>query len=244
MDEKRRFNRAHWVGKAPEQGAAPTGNPPAPLAGFAGANNTQTGQPAAGNPSTSMGMFPAESGTGASSRDLAPGAFSQSDFPQPGFSPADPPRPGFPQPGFSPPAFARSAFSQPGKGEDGMGQDLRGHELGGAEMYGVMDDGAMEGESGFFAEEEQPAEEEQHPLRDALFILVALYVICCIAPLFVGLFAPLRVFFWLEVAGWIIILSWLIFGVRAPFLVWLKERKKGRQEYASESLVKEFADEF
>jgi antibiotic biosynthesis monooxygenase (ABM) superfamily enzyme len=124
--------------------------------------------------------------------------------------------------------------------------DLAGAEMYGAEEYGgEMYDEAMEGDEGFFAEEEQPAEEEKHPLRDALFILVALYIICCIAPLFVGLFAPLRVFFWLEVAGWIIILSWLIFGVRTPFLVWLKERKKkGRQEYASESLVKEFSDEF
>ncbi len=323
MDEKRRLNRVRWVNNASEQEAGSTGNSPAPLPGFAGAQQAQPEQFASGNLPANRGMFPAENRQAFSSPDPATGNSVQPAFPQagspqpgparPGFSPSgfirpgfslptfaqpgfpqpdrsqggyaqpgysqagysQPDRsqagysqPGFPQPepfqpgpsqvGYSQPGFAQSAYSQPGfpypafaqpgsagNAEGMMDQALPEQNLDEADMYYSEDmyEGAFEGEEGLYAEEEQPVEEERHPLRDALFILVALYIICCIAPLFVGLFAPLRVFFWLEVAGWIIILGWLIFGVRAPFLAWLKERKKGRREH-TESLVKEFAEEF
>ena len=80
------------------------------------------------------------------------------------------------------------------------------------------------------------SEEENHPLFNALLILVALYVVCGIAPLFIALFVSLRVFFWTEMAGWVIILAWLLIGVRPPFMVWFKERARVRKEEAGEQL--------
>ncbi len=69
------------------------------------------------------------------------------------------------------------------------------------------------------------AENVRYPLSSAILVLVALYIICGLAPLFVALFVSLRIFFWLEIGGWAIIIAWLIVGVRPPFMVWLRERK-------------------
>lgn len=78
--------------------------------------------------------------------------------------------------------------------------------------------------------------QERLSLRDSLLILVALYIICGIAPLFMGLFVPLRVFFWLEIGGWVIILAWLAIGVRPLLTKWFKERARMRKEQGSEQV--------
>jgi hypothetical protein len=76
--------------------------------------------------------------------------------------------------------------------------------------------------------------DEGHSLRNALLILIALYILCGLAPLFLGLFVSLRIFFWTEIGGGIVILVWLLIGVRPPFMVWLKERLRERQEQLKE----------
>jgi len=152
------------------------------------------------------------------------------------------------------PPGAGAVGQSPAPGVAGMAEAAYGHELlagdfadqqmNGEEFYGeeMYEEGMYE-EDGYFMEEIAP-EEERHPLRDALLILVILYIVCCIVPLFAGLFVPLRVFFWLEVAGWVVILGWLIIGVRAPFMVWFKERQRIRRENPTEeSLVEGFAEE-
>lgn len=78
--------------------------------------------------------------------------------------------------------------------------------------------------------------EEGHSLRNALLILIVLYIICGLAPLFIALFVSLRVFFWTEIGGWLIILAWLLIGVRPPFTVWLKERLRERKEQLKEQI--------
>lgn len=71
-----------------------------------------------------------------------------------------------------------------------------------------------------------PMDEEKQKLFTALVILAALYVVCGIVPLFVAVFAPRPVFFWMEISGWIIIIAWLIVGVRPPFMAWFRHRKQ------------------
>ena len=86
-------------------------------------------------------------------------------------------------------------------------------------------------EEALLLEEQRLLEEaERRTLRDALLILVALYIVCGIAPLFMGLFVPLRIFFWLEIGGWVIIIAWLVIGVRRPLTRWFKERARKRRE--------------
>lgn len=85
-------------------------------------------------------------------------------------------------------------------------------------------------------EEPLPVEEEQHPLLNAILILVALYIVCGFAPLFIALFVSLRVFFWLEIGGCVIILGWLVIGVRPPLIIWIKQKLQERKEQAGEQL--------
>ena len=103
-------------------------------------------------------------------------------------------------------------------------------------MYdeGMYDEEFYEDEEAFLEEQRQIEEAERRTLRDALLILVALYIICGIAPLFMGLFVPLKVFFWLEIGGWAIIIAWLIIGVRRPLMRWFRERARQRAEQESE----------
>lgn len=232
MDEERRLNRVQWVNNTPDLGTGSAGNTPAPWAGFPGANNPPpwTGFPGGNNPSawrpeagddpSSWGMFP-----GGDRASSLPGAFGQN-----------------PGPGMV--GMAGAAYGNELLTGDVADQQMYGEEFYGQGMYeeGMYEEG-MYGEEGYFMEEIAP-EEEKHPLRDALLVLVILYVVCCIAPLFLGLFVPLRVFFWLEVAGWILIVGWLILGVRAPFMVWYKERQRIRRENPpQEQLAEEFAEE-
>lgn len=229
MDEERRLNRVQWVRDTPDLGTGSAGNTPAPWAGFPGGNNPPpwTGLPGGSNPPqwrlgegddpSNWGMFPGEDN--ASSSPVA-GAFGQD-----------------PVPGMA--GMAGAAYGHELLAGDLADQQMYGEEFYDEEMY----EEGMYGEEGYFMEEIAP-EEEKHPLRDALLVLVILYVVCCIAPLFLGLFVPLRVFFWLEVAGWILIVGWLILGVRAPFMVWYKERQRIRRENPpQEQLGEEFAEE-
>ena len=93
-----------------------------------------------------------------------------------------------------------------------------------------------EGEESEEGEQPFSLEGERHPLLNALVILVVLYIICALAPLFVALFVPLRVFFWLEIGGCVIILGWLLIGVRPPFMIWIKQKLKERKERPDEPL--------
>lgn len=109
------------------------------------------------------------------------------------------------------------------------------YDLQGEEVY----------EEAFYDEEEEALleqqrlleEAERRTLRDALLILVALYIICGVAPLFMGLFVPLRIFFWLEIGGWAIILAWLLIGVRRPLMRWFRERARKREEQVNEQVA-------
>lgn len=88
-------------------------------------------------------------------------------------------------------------------------------------------------EEGEVTEEQERAfwlAEKKRMLSNALFILVVLYIICGVIPLFLPFFVSLRVFFWTEVVGWIIIIAWLLIGVRKPLLDWMKMRAEARKE--------------
>lgn len=111
----------------------------------------------------------------------------------------------------------------------GEEEDFTGEEVADYDLY------AEEGEEGEeLLEQPFPLEGERHPLLNALLILVVLYIICALAPLFVALFVPLRVFFWLEIGGCVIILGWLLIGVRPPLMIWIKQKLKERKEQPDE----------
>lgn len=66
-------------------------------------------------------------------------------------------------------------------------------------------------------------------LVNALIILVIIYIASGIVPLFATLKAPSSVP-WLELSQWVLIIIWLLVGVRSPFMAWLKQAKARNEQ--------------
>jgi hypothetical protein len=216
MNEKRRLTRVRWVKDSSMEEATPVENNP----------TYWTALPAGNNPPMPRPAFPVEN------------------------SPPMP-RPAFPA-GNNPP-MPRPAFPIENTPQQSAAAYMEGYAAGEEESYAANEEEVFEEEGVSYnyellseddlngevwLEDDELLEQEQdfaqedvkHPLSSALLVLVALYIICGLAPLFVALFVSLRIFFWLEIGGWAIILAWLIIGVRPPLMIWIKERKKQTSE--------------
>ncbi len=65
-------------------------------------------------------------------------------------------------------------------------------------------------------------------LLNALTILLIFYAVCEVGQLFVAPVAP-SLLPWIELGQWIIILLWLIVGVRPPFMRWIKQERARKE---------------
>lgn len=65
-------------------------------------------------------------------------------------------------------------------------------------------------------------------LVNSLIILVIIYLATGTVPLFLTSKAPASVP-WLELGQWILIIIWLLIGVRPPFMAWLKQTKERKE---------------
>lgn len=73
-----------------------------------------------------------------------------------------------------------------------------------------------------------PLPKRKLSLLNSLIILAIIYLVCEILPLFATVVARSAIP-WIELCQWILLITWLIVGVRPPFMEWLK-RERARKE--------------
>lgn len=73
-----------------------------------------------------------------------------------------------------------------------------------------------------------PQPRKRLTLVNSLIILVIIYLASGTVPLFLTAKAPASVP-WLELGQWLLIIIWLLVGVRPPFMAWLKQAKERKE---------------
>ena len=69
-----------------------------------------------------------------------------------------------------------------------------------------------------------PQSKKQLSLLNALIILAIIYLVCEIIPLFATIITSASLP-WIELGQWVLIIIWLLVGVRPPFMRWLKQER-------------------